>query len=211
MKAKYKMTQEQNIFVAERNIVDYIWKSAHLEGINITFPESNAIFEGISVKGVKVENIIKINNMKRAWNFLFDTVDKLADFDYMCRINMLIGSDGNIFGAGKVRAYDVRITGTNWQHQIPFEYDIRNEMADIAAIESATERAITLMLWGMRRQIFIDGNTRTAMLIANFDSDCSFIVYHFLIFRGCHERRKQFNLIKRREIAKPSDLHFVCR
>lgn len=32
---------------------------------------------------------------------------------------------------------------------------------------SKTEQAINVMLWVMRRQMFIDGNKRTAMLIAN--------------------------------------------
>lgn len=167
MKDKFKMTREQNIFVAKRNIVDYIYKSANLEGIHVTFPETQAIFDGVGVEGVKVEDIIKINNLKRAWQFVLDTLDRLTDFDYLCRLNMIIGSEGSIYGAGKVRAYDVRISGTSWQPQIPFEYDVRNEMADILKIESTTERAITLMLWGMRRQIFIDGNKRTSMMLAN--------------------------------------------
>lgn len=167
MKDKFTMTQEQNIFVAKRNIVDYIYKSANLEGIHITFPETQAIFDGVGVEGVKVEDIIKINNLKRAWQFMLDTLDRSTDFDYLCRLNMIIGSEGSIYGAGKIRAYDVRISGTNWQPQIPFEYEIRNEMVNILKIGSTTERAITLMLWGMRKQIFIDGNKRTSMMIAN--------------------------------------------
>lgn len=167
MKDKFTLTQEQNIFVAKRNIVDYIYKSANLEGIHVTFPETQAIFDGVGVEGVKVEDIIKINNLKRAWQFMLDTLDRLTDFDYLCRLNMIIGSEGSIYGAGKIRAYDVRISGTNWQPQIPFEYEIRNEMVDILKIGSTTERAVTLMLWGMRRQIFIDGNKRTSMMIAN--------------------------------------------
>lgn len=167
MEDKFKMTREQNIFLAKRNVVDYIYKSARLEGINITFPETQAIFDGMGVEGVKVDNIIKINNLKRAWQFMLDTLDRLTDFDYLCRLNMIIGSEGSIYGAGKIRAYDVRISGTNWQPLIPFEYDIRNEMVNILKIEPVTKRAITLMLWGMRRQIFIDGNKRTAMMIAN--------------------------------------------
>ncbi len=167
MKDKFNMTLQQNIFVAKRNIVDYIFKSANLEGIHVTFPETQAIFDGVGVEGIKVDDIIKINNLKRAWQFMLDTLDRLTDFDYLCRLNMIIGSEGSIYGAGKIRAYDVRISGTNWQPQIPFEYEIRNEMADILNIKSATERAITLMLWGMRRQIFIDGNKRTSMMIAN--------------------------------------------
>ena len=167
MKDRFTLTQEQNIFVAKRNIVDYIYKSANLEGIHVTFPETQAIFDGVGVEGVKVEDIIKINNLKRAWQFMLDTLDRLTDFDYLCRLNMIIGSEGSIYGAGKIRAYDVRISGTNWQPQILFEYDVRNEMVDLLKMELATERAITLMLWGMRRQIFIDGNKRTSMMIAN--------------------------------------------
>ena len=167
MKDKFKLTQEQNIFIAKRNIVDYIYQSANLEGIHVTFPETQAIFDGVGVEGVKVEDIIKINNLKRAWQFMLDTLDSLTDFDYLCRLNMIIGSEGSIYGAGKIRAYDVRISGTNWRPQIPFEYDIRNEIADILKIKSVTERAIILMLWGMRIQVFIDGNKRTSMMIAN--------------------------------------------
>lgn len=167
MKDKFTLTQEQNIFVAKRNIVDYIYKSANLEGIHVTFPETQAIFDGVGVNGVKVEDIIKINNLKRVWKFMLETLDRLTDFDYLCRLNMIIGSEGSIYGAGKIRAYDVKISGTNWQPQVPFEYDVRNEMADILRMESKTEKAITLMLWGMRRQIFIDGNKRTSMMMAN--------------------------------------------
>lgn len=38
MQAKYHMTREENIFVARRNIIDYIWKSARLEGLAVTYP-----------------------------------------------------------------------------------------------------------------------------------------------------------------------------
>lgn len=33
MKNKFNLTREQNVFIAKRNIVDYIWKSANLKGI----------------------------------------------------------------------------------------------------------------------------------------------------------------------------------
>ena len=167
MEDKFKMTPEQNIFLAKRNIVDYIYKSANLEGINVTFPETQAIFDGAGVSNIKVDDIIKINNLKRAWEFVLSTLDSQTDIDYLSRINTIIGSDGSIYGAGKIRAYDVRILGTKWQPKIPFEFDLRNEMIDILNIKNITERAITLMLWAMRSQIFVDGNKRSAMLIAN--------------------------------------------
>ena len=36
MKAKYHMTREETLFAVRRNIVDYIWKSARLEGLSVT-------------------------------------------------------------------------------------------------------------------------------------------------------------------------------
>lgn len=161
------LIQEQNILLAKRKMVEYIYRSSVLEGINVTFHETQAIFDGKSVEGISIDDIKKINNLKKAWMFLLETLDRITDFDYLSRLNMIIGSEGSIYGAGKVRAYDVRISGTKWVPKIPFEYEIRNEMADILEITSTTERAITLMLWCMRRQIFIDGNKRTAMMIAN--------------------------------------------
>ena len=167
MEDKFHMTQEQNIFLVKRNMVDYIYKSAKLEGINVTFPETQTIFQGVGVDGVHIEDIIKINNMKRAWRFMLETLDRLTDFDYLSRINMIIGSEGSIYGAGKIRVYDVKISGTKWQPKLQFEYNIRQEMMDILKIKSTTERAIVLMLWAMRSKIFIDGNKRSAMMLAN--------------------------------------------
>ena len=42
MENKFNLTREQNVFVAKRNIVDYIWKSANLEGIGVTYSETQS-------------------------------------------------------------------------------------------------------------------------------------------------------------------------
>ena len=54
MEDKYHLTREQNVFIAKRNIVDYIWKSANLEGIGVTYPETQAIYDGGVVNGLTV-------------------------------------------------------------------------------------------------------------------------------------------------------------
>lgn len=41
---KYQLTVEENVFLAKRNIVDSIYKESRLEGIAITFPETNEIY-----------------------------------------------------------------------------------------------------------------------------------------------------------------------
>ena len=64
------MTREQSVFTAKRNIIDYIWKSAQLEGLSVTYPDTEAIYNGMSVPGVKVSEIVAVNNLKHAWQFL---------------------------------------------------------------------------------------------------------------------------------------------
>ena len=64
MKPKYRMTVEQNIFVTKRNIIDYIWKSAKLEGLAVTYSDTEAIYNGMSVSGIKVsESIFSLVNL----------------------------------------------------------------------------------------------------------------------------------------------------
>lgn len=167
MKPKYNMTREQNVFVAKRNIVDYIYKSAQLEGLGVTYPDTDAIFNGMAAPGVKVTDIIAVNNLKRAWQFLLDTLDPPLDYAYICKLNQIVGGDNLVYNAGYIRTLPVSIGGTSWKPEMPVEDDIKTRLIELQNIENATERSIDIMLYCMRGQFFLDGNKRTAMLAAN--------------------------------------------
>jgi len=167
MKSKFNMTVEQNIFVAKRNVVDYIFKSAKLEGFGVTYPATDAIFNGIGSNDATVYETIAINNLKRAWKFLLDTLDVPVDYQFICHLNKLVGGDDLIVNSGKIRRLDVSIGGTEWRPEMPNEERIKNELPLFQNIENHTERAIEIMLYLMRGQFFIDGNKRTATFSAN--------------------------------------------
>ena len=163
---KFHMTVEENIFVAKRNLVDYIYKSARLEGLSVTFPDTDAIINGGRLHGLSVDEIVTVNNLKHAWYFIIDNIEHPTDYSLICEINRIVGA--NLFyNPGMIRNIPVTIGGTNWTPTFPFEVDIKEEIKNILDIENATERSITLMLNLMRRQMFLDGNKRTAMLAAN--------------------------------------------
>ncbi len=181
MKNKFNLTREQNVFVAKRNIVDYIWKSANLEGIGVTYPETQAIYDGGIVNGLTVDNIIAINNLKYAWQFILENDGIDYDFKALCQIHKLtcdkLVLDNNL---GKLRTTPVNIGGTSWKPQFPIESQIKEELNELLNQETKTktEIAIEVMLWIMRRQMFIDGNKRVAMLFANkimIDNGCGII------------------------------------
>ena len=87
LKDKYNMTQEQNIFLAKRNIVDSIYKSSHIEGIDITFPETQKIFDGGNVSKLRIDEIQTINNLKHAWLFVLNSINNKNDLNLLKSIN----------------------------------------------------------------------------------------------------------------------------
>ncbi len=181
MNNKFNLTKEQNVFVAKRNIVDYIWKSANLEGIKVTYPETQAIYDGGTPNGLTVDNIITINNLKYAWQFILEEKDIANNFDTLCYIEKLV-CDKLVLqeNLGKLRSTPVNIGGTSWKPLFPIETQIKEELENLLNNQTITktELAIEVMLWIMRRQMFIDGNKRTAMLFANkimIDNGCGII------------------------------------
>ena len=170
VKPKFNMTKEQNVFVAKRNIVDYIFKSAKLEGLSVTFPQTETVVNhGYVAEGMDLDSVLTINNLKNAWKFLldFETLDIPVDITYLNHINKLIGDGNLIYGAGKFRTMPVTIRGTVYIPEMPDAEKISRKLGELQEIENPTERAIETMLYLMRGQFFIDGNKRTAMLVAN--------------------------------------------
>ena len=181
MENKFNLTREQNVFVAKRNIVDYIWKSANLEGIGVTYPETQAIYDGGVVNGLTVDKIIAINNLKYAWEFILENEGIEYDYKALCQIHKLT-CDKLVLDQelGRIRTTPVNIGGTSWRPQIPIESQIKEELENLLnqPEKTKTEIAIEIMIWIMRRQMFIDGNKRVGMLFANkimIDNGCGII------------------------------------
>jgi Fic family protein len=167
LEEKYNMTQEENIFWAKRNIVDYIWKSANLEGIGVTYPDTQAIYNGMAVSGYSIEEINAVNDLKHAWNFLLENVNEKLDMEFIKKIHILLGKF-TVINAGAFRKEEVRIGGTDWIPEIPSEEKTKLDIAEIQDSSiSVLDAALDMTIYLMRAQLFYDGNKRLAMLIGN--------------------------------------------
>lgn len=206
MEDKYNLTKEQNIFIAKRNIVDYIWKSANLEGIAVTYPDTQVIYDGGVVNGLAVDDIVVINNLKYAWKFILET-DVPYDLNLLYYLHKLVMDKLVPFGdLGKFRSTSVNIGGAKWKPDFPIESKIKKGLDDILSQvdKSKTLIAIDVMLYIMRSQMFIDGNKRVAMLFANkymIDNGCGIITIANDIQKIFYEK-----LIKFYESGDVSDL-----
>lgn len=166
MENKYNLTLEQNIFLAKRNLVDNIYSNARMEGLNVTFPQTKTILDGINVPELKIDEIQCILNLRDAWKFVINNINETFDINFICKVNELVARNESI-SWGTLRNAKVEITGTDYIPDIPNKEKVEQDIFNILEIENPTEKAIEYMLYGMRNQLFWDGNKRTSTICAN--------------------------------------------
>jgi len=165
-----------SVALARRYMVDSVYKQAMLEGVATTYAQTETIFDGGVVNGMTASDIMKVVNLKRAWEFIVSdgVISFSSNFAILSNINQIV-EDGFSSLAGKIRSVSVTIGGSSYIPPYPIESKIKEDLDEILCSGlSPIDVAIELILFVMKRQIFIDGNKRTAVIFAN----------HYLISHG---------------------------
>ena len=165
-KPKYSMSVDENILWAKRNLIDSIWKSANLEGIAVTYPDTQVICEGMSVAGYSIDEINAVNDLKHAWQYLLESISEPVTIDYMKTLHRHLGKF-TVTNAGSIRWHDVYIGGTEWIPEMPDEHRIEEKLKQLEKTENPMDRALEMFLFCVRGQFFYDGNKRLSTLMAN--------------------------------------------
>lgn len=165
-----------NIDFARRHMVDTIYNQAVLEGVATTYLDTETIIEGGKVSNMTPNDILKVVNLKHAWEFILNknVIQSPTNFSLLCDINKLL-EEGFYYNAGQIRSVPVSIGGTTWKPELPIESVVKEELEKILSANlELIDKAIELLLYVTKKQIFIDGNKRTSVIFAN----------HFIISHG---------------------------
>ncbi len=147
MKDKYNLSREQNVFLAKKVLASSIYNATKLEGLNTTYFQTEKIINGFNDSNVSLDDLRVILNLKSAWKYILNNLDKAIDLDFICSVNKRVS--------------------TNENDEKPIIEEIENKLSEINKIENITERALTYYLWAIKSQLFWDGNKRTSNLVAN--------------------------------------------
>lgn len=161
------MTKEENIMYAKSKLQDNIYKSAKLEGINLSIKDVIDLLNNINNVNLSIMDTLKLKGLKDAWEFVLNTIDDNLTIDYIKKIHFEICKGQGITPLGEFRDKGVGITGTSYRPKLPGECDYEKELNEIMNIPEKLDRCITLFLWIQRSQMFLDGNKRVANLVAN--------------------------------------------
>lgn len=165
---KYNMSKEDNIFQAKRILVDSIYQEANLEGIAITFAETEDILNNVNVNSITPNEISKVCCLRDGWKYIFDNIDKPLDLIFLEDIHEIIARfDVDYRYLGKPRTEEVLISGTSWRPEIPNIDNFLMQFNKHLSIEGITERALLTGFGIMRSQFFKDGNKRVGSFAIN--------------------------------------------
>ena len=165
-----------NLDFARANMKACIYDQAVLEGVSTTFPQTEDIIENGTVNGMTASDVQKILNLKHAWEFILDEDVIQADSDYylLCHIAKLI-NEGFYSDGGRIRGVPVTIGGCNYIPPIPIDSIVKDKIHEIVCEnEEEIDKAVNILLYSMKTQIYIDGNKRAAVIFAN----------HYMISHG---------------------------
>ena len=158
-----------NIDLAKRSLVDSIYKQAMLEGVATTYSDTETLVNGGIVNNMTAEDVQKVINLKRAWEFILSNgvVQYPSNYAIVSQINAIV-EEGLSFHGGRIRNVPVSIGGSSYIPPLPFEDQVRDDIRSIVgADEPVLDRAINALLYIKKKQLFLDGNKRTAVLFAN--------------------------------------------
>ena len=163
----FSLDRKLSLFLAKKLWDENVYCGMKMENRNVTFPQTRTILDGINVADVSLEDVIAIRNMRDAWQYILKNTDAELNLNYICTLNSFIARD-EALEWGKLRTGFVGISGTDYRPPVPVESDVKNDLNRIIhSYISVTERALDIFCYITYKQLFRDGNKRTALAAAN--------------------------------------------
>lgn len=166
------MDKSQVVLLAKKYMVESIYRSANIEGIGVTFQETQVLCDGMSISGHTIDEINAVNDLKSAWQWIFANVDANIDLKTLCQLNRLAGKF-TVINAGTIRdMYDepIRVAlknGESYYPPLPPSNEVLDRNIKTITGNNAIDGALELFCFVCKSQLFNDGNKRTATLFAN--------------------------------------------
>ncbi|MGG5369533.1 Fic family protein [Enterococcus sp. AZ196] len=146
---KYSMPKDENIFLAKKTLVENIYSQAKMENINITFPDTKTIIDGMSVSGLKTDDVQKVLNLRNAWRFVLDDVSADLNTEYVKTVHAMV-SYGSL--AQSVPHMSINTDVSSLIYEKP---------------TCSTEKALNYFLVACSSKLFWENNILTATILAN--------------------------------------------
>lgn len=176
-----KSADDRSRYRFRTHLPDLIWNAAALEGNNFTLPEVKTLLEGVTVGGKRLEDEEQILALSAAYNRLDEMVATGAfslskevsdELHGLVAVHEAIESghfrgEGRVQGGGTVSlANGGSVPGTEHGEGGALLRQHFEDLVDyLETIDDPRRRALVYFAAATRRQLYFDGNKRTARLM----------------------------------------------
>lgn len=160
------VTREESLFLAKKLYVELVYNTAYIEGVNVTFPQTQTIIDGGIVNNVAVGDIQTVLNLRDGWKFVLANIDTPITLEFVCKINEYVSRNESLEW-GVLRTGTVGISGTDYEPKTPDTEGVIAEFGRIGQILDPQSRALEYFCYTVRSQLFWDGNKRTSTMLAS--------------------------------------------
>ncbi len=162
---------QKALFLAKRQLPEFVYDAVNLEGIHYTMPEIQTLLDGVAVGGHKVSDQIITLNQAAAWRWLFDTVEQqqfVVSKVIACELHAIAAQQESLTW-GKFRDGNVTIAGTDYMPPPAQELDkLWDDMfQQTDKIVDIYPRAIFIFLTMSSVHFFYDVNKRMGRFMMN--------------------------------------------
>ena len=115
------------------------------------------------------EDAQKVLNPKHAREFILSpgVIQDPNNYAIVSHINAIV-QEGLSYDAGRIRSVPVAIGGSSYIPPLPFEDQVREDIRSIAESDKEPlDKAIEALLCVKKKQLFLNGNKRRAVILAN--------------------------------------------
>ena len=165
---KYQLSRKESVYLLKKNIVELVYNAGKFEGLNTTLLQTEEIIKYNRANNVTVDDVLTVVNLKRGFEMLLNDVQEPL-VETSKRINRIVAAEDALF-PGEIRTGGVEVSTIQGRYGPPMltEGEVKKQYDEIINQNtSETEKALRLFLFISKKQIFWDGNKRTALITAN--------------------------------------------
>ncbi|WP_440615690.1 Fic family protein [Cysteiniphilum sp. 6C5] len=168
-----KPNRQKALFLAKRQLAEFVYDAVNLEGIHYTLPEVQTLLDGVTVGGHKLSDQRIALNQADAWHYLFQNIQNNTfslEQSFVCQLHFEAAKE-EALSWGEFRTGQVTISGTDY---MPPKADVLADLwqkiiFDYHNSEGLVlyQQAIGLFLDMARIQFFYDVNKRMGRFMMN--------------------------------------------
>jgi len=165
---KYDLTFEENLKLFQDDLSDFIFNTAKIENSQLSYLQTKDVIDGKSIPGQDPEDIIVVNNLRLACDYIQEHIHDKVSLDLASQLNKIIVKSALIYRSSSKKSKETYgFEAQPWCLSPGIEDKVTTFIDELKELPSITDQAMSLWIYMLKTRFFESGNKRTGLLLAN--------------------------------------------